>query len=76
LLDRASDTLDVDNVIADDRRAAENITRRLIALGHRRIAYLTACDTPDHSFRTVADINTGSLRSASKAISLSVARLA
>ncbi len=62
LLDRASDTLDVDTVIADDRHAAENITRRLIALGHRRIAYLTACDTPDHSFRAVEDINTGSVR--------------
>lgn len=62
LLDRGSDTLDVDTVIADDRHAAETITRRLIALGHRRIAYLTACDTPDHIFRTVKDINTGSVR--------------
>ncbi|QCL97637.1 LacI family DNA-binding transcriptional regulator [Agrobacterium tumefaciens] len=62
LLDRGSDTLDVDTVIADDRHAAENITRRLIALGHRRIAYLTACDTPDHCFHTSKDINTGSVR--------------
>ncbi|RWX11799.1 LacI family transcriptional regulator [Rhizobium hidalgonense] len=62
LLDRGSETLDVDTVIADDRHAAENITRRLIALGHRRIVYLTACDTPDHSFRAVEDINTGSVR--------------
>jgi len=62
LLDRGSETLDVDTVIADDRHAAEDITRRLIALGHRRIAYLTACDTPDHRFRTPADINTGSVR--------------
>ncbi|MCA1407701.1 LacI family DNA-binding transcriptional regulator [Ensifer sp. IC3342] len=62
LLDRGSDALDVDTVIADDRHAAEGITCRLIALGHRRIAYLTACDTPDHRFRTPADINTGSVR--------------
>jgi LacI family transcriptional regulator len=62
LLDRGSGTLDVDTVIADDRHAAENITRRLIALGHRRIAYITACDTPDHRFRVVEDINTGSVR--------------
>lgn len=62
LLDRGSEMLDVDMVIADDRHAAEGITRRLIALGHRRIAYLTACDTPDHRFRTPSDINTGSVR--------------
>jgi len=62
LLDRGSDTLDVDTVIADDRHAAEGITRRLVALGHRRIAYLTACDTPDHRFHTADDINTGSVR--------------
>jgi LacI family transcriptional regulator len=62
LLDRGSDTLDVDTVIADDRHAAENIARRLIALGHRRIAYVTACDTSDHRFRTVKDIGTGSVR--------------
>ncbi|MCT7666110.1 LacI family DNA-binding transcriptional regulator [Shinella kummerowiae] len=62
LLDRGSDTLDVDTVIADDRHAAEGITRRLVSLGHRRIAYLTACDTPDHRFHTADDINTGSVR--------------
>lgn len=62
LLDRGSRTLDVDTVVADDGHAAESITRRLIAGGHRRIAYLTACDTPDHRFRTPSDINTGSVR--------------
>ncbi|HEV7247440.1 MAG TPA: LacI family DNA-binding transcriptional regulator [Shinella sp.] len=62
LLDRGSEFLDVDTVIADDRHAAEDVTRQLIARGHRRIAYLTACDTPDHLFRTPADINTGSVR--------------
>jgi LacI family transcriptional regulator len=60
LLDRGSESLDVDTVIADDWHAAEDVTRQLIARGHRRIAYLTACDTPDHLFRTPADINTGS----------------
>lgn len=62
LLDRGCETLDVDTVIADDRDATENITRRLIALGHRRIAYLTACDTDDHMFRSTSDIYTGSVR--------------
>jgi LacI family transcriptional regulator len=62
LLDRGSDTLEVDTVLADDRYTAENVTSRLIALGHRRIAYLTACDTPDHRFRTPQDISTGSVR--------------
>lgn len=62
LLDRGSDALDVDTVIADDRHAAEGITRRLVSLGHRRIAYLTACDTPDHLFHAAEDINTGSVR--------------
>ncbi|MEZ2127689.1 MULTISPECIES: LacI family DNA-binding transcriptional regulator [unclassified Sinorhizobium] len=62
LLDRGNEALDVDTVIADDRHAAEGVTRRLIDLGHRRIAYITACDTPDHAFRKPADINTGSVR--------------
>ncbi len=62
LLDRASEAIDVDTVIADDQHAAEEITRRLIALGHSRIAYLTACDTPDHRFKKATDINTESVR--------------
>lgn len=62
LLDRGGQALDVDTVIADDRHAAERITRQLIALGHNRIAYLTACDTADHVFHTLTDINTGSVR--------------
>ncbi|OLP58835.1 LacI family transcriptional regulator [Xaviernesmea oryzae] len=62
LLDRGSETLGVDTVVANDRHAAESITRKLIARGHRHIAYLTACDTPDHHFRTPADIHTGSVR--------------
>ncbi|MES5047147.1 LacI family DNA-binding transcriptional regulator [Rhizobium nepotum] len=62
LLDRGVEAFEVDTVIADDRHAAEGITRQLIALGHRRIAYLTACDTPDHVFRSPGDISTGSVR--------------
>ncbi len=50
LLDRGINAFEVDTVIADDRQAAEGVTRQLIALGHRHIAYLTACDTPDHLF--------------------------
>ena len=62
LLDRGSAELEVDTVIANDRQTAQDVTRRLTALGHRRIAYLTACDTPDHRFRTPAEIHTGSVR--------------
>lgn len=62
LLDRGSSLLDVDTVIANDRDTAKDVTKRLIALGHRRIAYLTACDTADHTFRDPADIQTGSVR--------------
>lgn len=62
LLDRGSAALNVDTVIADDRQAADNLTRKLAALGHQRIAYLTACDTPDHIFRELDDIYTGSVR--------------
>ncbi|MGO4339507.1 LacI family DNA-binding transcriptional regulator [Labrys sp. KB_33_2] len=62
LLDRAVEGLSVDTVTTDDRHAAESITRRLIALGHRRIAYLTASDTPNHRFSNPFDISTGSVR--------------
>ncbi|MBW9051269.1 LacI family DNA-binding transcriptional regulator [Rhizobium mesosinicum] len=62
LLDRGSEAFEVDTVIADDRHAAAGITRQLIELGHRRIAYITACDTPDRVFHTPNDINTGSVR--------------
>lgn len=62
LLDRGIDDFDVDTAIVDDRHAAEGVTRQLIELGHRHIAYLTACDTSDHRFRQLSDINTGSVR--------------
>lgn len=62
LLDRGNAALDVDTVIADDRQATQSLTAKLIALGHRRIAYLTACETPDHVFRTPDDIYTDSVR--------------
>ncbi len=62
LLDRGAEALEVDTVIANDRQTAQDITRMLTGLGHRRIAYLTACDTPDHRFRSPAEIHTGSVR--------------
>lgn len=62
LLDRGSATLEVDTVIANDRQTAQDVTRKLVALGHRRIAYLTACDTPGHTFTMPDDIHTGSVR--------------
>ncbi|MCJ7995730.1 LacI family DNA-binding transcriptional regulator [Rhizobium cremeum] len=62
LLDRSARSLNVDTVIADDKHAAESVTRLLIAQGHRRIAYVTACDTADHVFRTPEDIYTDSVR--------------
>lgn len=62
LLDRGSAALDVDTVIANERQTTQDVTLRLAALGHRRIVYLTACDTPDHRFRVPAEIHTGSVR--------------
>lgn len=62
LLDRAIPALDVDSVTADDRAASEAITALLVARGHRRIAYVTACDTPTHLYREVGDIATASVR--------------
>lgn len=62
LLDRGTAAFPVDTVIADDRKAAHDVACRLIALGHQRIAYLTACDTSDHCFRQPDDIYTGSVR--------------
>ncbi|MGO4127707.1 LacI family DNA-binding transcriptional regulator [Inquilinus sp. YAF38] len=62
LLDRAIPELSVDTVTVDDREAAEAATRLLIEHGHRRLAYVTACDTPEHTYRDLADIHTASVR--------------
>ncbi|MCD2184813.1 LacI family DNA-binding transcriptional regulator [Rhizobium sp. GN54] len=62
LLDRASEVVEVDTVVANDRQAAEEITRWLIRLGHRRIAYITGCGDPGQRFHTPTDITTGSVR--------------
>ena len=62
LLDRAVESLRVDAVTADDFQACEAVTRLLIDEGHRRIVYLTACDTPGHRFETLDDLYTGSVR--------------
>ncbi len=62
LLDRAVEGLAVDAVTADDFQAGEAVTRLLVGQGHRRIVYLTACDTPDHRFQTLDDLYTGSVR--------------
>lgn len=62
LLDRALPGLDVDTVTTDDRAAAERATETLIANGHRRIAYVTACDTADHRLRNINEIQTASVR--------------
>lgn len=62
LLDRGSDVLDVDSVIADDKHAAEVVTRKLVSLGHREIAFLTAYDSAPDGFRTPSDIHLGSVR--------------
>jgi LacI family transcriptional regulator len=39
-VDRPTTGLDVDRVLVDNRRAAEDAVRRLLHLGHRRIAFL------------------------------------
>jgi LacI family transcriptional regulator len=62
LLDRAIPDLAVDAVTIDDREAAEAVTELLIRRGHRQIAYITACDTPEHRFTSLDDIYTGSVR--------------
>ncbi|WP_026870599.1 LacI family DNA-binding transcriptional regulator [Inquilinus limosus] len=62
LLDRAIPELAVDTVTVDDREAAEAATRLLIEHGHRRLTYVTACDTPEHTYRDLADIPTVSVR--------------
>jgi LacI family transcriptional regulator len=61
-LDRAIPELAVDTVTVNDREAAEAATGLLLAKGHRRIAYVTACDTPGHRFNSIEDINTASVR--------------
>ncbi|PDT82620.1 LacI family DNA-binding transcriptional regulator [Sinorhizobium sp. BJ1] len=62
LLDRAIPGLSVDAVTVDDREAAEAATELLIGRGHRKIAYITACDTPEHRYATIEDIHTASVR--------------
>lgn len=62
LLDRAVSELEVDTVTADDRAAAERVTRLLLDRGHRRIAYLTACSPRSGAFTGLSDIVTGSVR--------------
>lgn len=44
LVDRETEGLSVDAVVADDRKAARVAVGHLIAAGHRRIAYLTATE--------------------------------
>ncbi|RWX80965.1 LacI family transcriptional regulator [Neorhizobium lilium] len=62
LLDRAVPELNVDSVTTDDRDAACAATRLLIDNGHRALAFVTACDTPDHRFQSLQDIHTSSVK--------------
>lgn len=62
LLDRALSGIEVDTVTTDDRAAAEQATEILIRKGHRTMAYITACDTPDHRLHTLNDLQTASVR--------------
>ena len=48
LFDRAAPELEVDTVIADNRRGAEQLTGLLTAAGHRRIAFISTIRHPDH----------------------------
>ena len=47
LFDRAAPELEVDTVIADNRRGAEQLTGLLTAAGHRRIAFISTIRHPD-----------------------------
>lgn len=46
LFDRAAPELEVDTVIADNRRGAEQLTELLLAAGHRRIAFISTIRHP------------------------------
>src|SRR3954449_6434866 len=46
LLDREVPGLDADAALVDGRAAAKAATRLLVAVGHRRVAYVTAADAP------------------------------
>jgi len=62
LMDRAVPELEVDTVTANDREAAIEATQLLLRLGHRRIAYVTACDTPKGRGFVESDIHITSVR--------------
>lgn len=51
LLDRGVPGLNVDMVVCDDKDAAIAATRLLIKAGHRRIAYISAIDSPDPVYK-------------------------
>lgn len=62
LMDRAVPELKTDTVTANDRAAAMEATRRLIHEGHRKIAYVTACDAPREGTFWETGVRTASVR--------------
>lgn len=62
LMDRAVPEIEVDTVTANDREAAIEATQLLLRSGHRRIAYVTACDTPKGRGFVESDIHITSVR--------------
>lgn len=56
LVDREVAGLVLDAALADQEDAARRATRLLIGMGHRRIAYLTATDAADPSYRDPSQI--------------------
>ncbi|MBW4025536.1 MAG: LacI family transcriptional regulator [Proteobacteria bacterium] len=64
LIDRSVPALSVDTVTMNDAAAAREATERLLALGHRRLAYLTATrlDAPAYAPSVLLDLSTVSSR--------------
>lgn len=60
-LDRHVPSLDVDSVEVDLRGLAGEVTRELLELGHRRIGYLSAVETPQGTYTPGMDLQNTSV---------------
>ncbi|GAB0115646.1 LacI family DNA-binding transcriptional regulator [Acidisoma sp. C75] len=75
LIDRSAPALAVDTVTMNDHAAAREATEQLLALGHRRLAYLTATrlEAPAYTPAVPLDISTVTDRIAGFAAALTAA---
>ena len=58
-VDRPAEFLDVDAIVSDNRGGSEEAVRHLLAVGHRRIAYLGDLATCVHRARAVCRLRPG-----------------